>query len=596
MLNRVWSLILSPQLSLKMIALMALLPFVVFHHYLPIPSFYSEWTAAALGVLGLLPLIKRESWQPLNIPHIALVLPGFAAILFMQWMLGMLHSTQHALLVASYLVWAFLLVILGNHLRQQLGWTRIVSTLAWFMVIGGLLNTVFVLMQLGMKFGFILDFMPRLPGYGAIGQVNHFADYMALATASLIYLFVTRRLPKALLVIIGLLFLAMLAFSGSRSTWLYMTALVVLSFLLRGVVVGRANTTCLLHVEQSRTLLRLALWVLPIFALVHWVIHFLPSGMVTLPTERLMTSEATSSVAINGLAIRLHVWQESLQLYMQSPWLGIGAGQMRWGSFAFMDPNIAPGMPGTFENAHNLLIQVLTEMGIAGVLLLVAGLFAWLRGFQWRNLGLESWWLLSVLAIVGVHSMLEYPLWYAYFLGLAAILLGAGEEKCAQVRFTFIGRAAVVAVMVLGIANLGTLAVANDRLQYWVCQARQGDIPTHERPYMRAALEWVDEKSLLSPYARLLFATTLKADTERLDDKIWLTQSAMRLLVVRSMAYKHVLLLKLNGDHDGAVLQLRRALAAYPGNFKKELQEMPFEYWPLYLEVLSEAMPPAPHK
>src|SRR5690606_3995698 len=148
-----------------------------------------------------LPLIRRDSWQPLDIPHIALVFPGFAAILFMQWMLGMLHSTQYALLVGSYLVWAFLLVILGNHLRQQLGWTKIVSTLAWAMVAGGLLNTVFVGIQLGMKFGLAFDFMPLLPGYGAIGQVNHFADYMALATASLIYLFIAGRLPRSVLAI-----------------------------------------------------------------------------------------------------------------------------------------------------------------------------------------------------------------------------------------------------------------------------------------------------------------------------------------------------------------------------------------------------------
>lgn len=586
--------VLSANTSLYMIGAMVLLPFIIFHHLLPIPSFYSEWVAGVFGLLALLPLLKRESWQPLDVPQIALIFPGFIAILFMQWMLGMLHSTQYALLVACYLIWAFLLVILGGHLRRQLGWEKIAITIAWFIVAGGLLNALFVGLQLATKFGVALSFMPRYYGYGAIGQVNHFADYTALATASLIYLYTKRKLPLVALIVAGLLFLAMLAFSGSRSTWLYMAALVVLSYALRSMVLRQKNSTSELQIQQSRTLFRLALLILPIFALVQWAIYFLPSGMVTLPTERLMMGDAAgsvgiSTVAISGLAIRLHVWHESLQLFMQSPWLGIGAGQMRWMSFAYLSPDIAQGMPGMFENAHNLFIQVMTEMGLGGILLLVAGLVAWLRGFQWRNLNLESWWLLAMLAIIGIHSMLEYPLWYAYFLGITALLLGAGEDKSSQVRFTFTGRAAIVAVLVTGLAVMGSLAIANNNLQYWVYRAKQGNIQPMERQYMSAALEWVDEKSLLSPYARLLFVTTLKADKNRLQDKIMLTQSAMRFVVVSSTAYKLALMLELDGQHEAAVLQLKRTLAAYPKNVTEEVQALPFEYWPMFLGLLSEA-------
>ncbi len=591
MSNRISATLLSAHTSLYAIGAMALLPFIIFHHHLPIPSFYGEWVAAAFGLVALLPLLKRETWQPLDVPHIALIFPGFIAILFMQWMLGMLHSTQYALLVASYLIWAFLLVILGNHLRRQLGWEKIATTIAWFIVVGGLLNALFVALQLATKFGISLPFMPQYYGYGTIGQTNHFADYTALATASLIYLFIKKRLPIAALIVAGLLFLSMLAFSGSRSTWLYMAALVVLSFLLRGMVARQKNSTSELQIQQSRTLLRLALYILPIYALVQWAIYFMPSGLVTLPTERLMMSESAGSVAISGIAIRWHVWRESLQLFMQSPWLGIGAGQTRWMSFAYLNPDIAQGMPGMFEHAHNLFIHVLTEMGLGGILLLVAGLAAWLRGFQWRNLNLESWWLLAMLAIIGIHSMLEYPLWYAYFLGITAFLLGAGEDKCSHVRFTFIGRAAIVTVLVAGLAVLGSLAIANNNLQYWVYRAKQGGIQPMERPYMTAALEWVDEKSLLSPYARLLFVTTLKADDDRVEDKIRLTQSALRFVVVSSTAYKYALLLELDGQHDAAVLQLKRTLAAYPKNVTQELQKIPFKYLPRYLELLSEATP-----
>lgn len=177
----------------------------------------------------MLPLIKKASWQPLQIPQIALIFPGLVAILAMQWMLGMLHSHQYALLVLSYLTWAFFLVVLGSYLRRELGWEKIATTLSWFLLIGGLINAGIVALQYAIQSGLTNSFMPKLNGYGAVSQVNHFADYVALATASLIYLYAKGRFGLKVFAVGLALFLAMLAFSGSRSSWLYLTAFTVLA-------------------------------------------------------------------------------------------------------------------------------------------------------------------------------------------------------------------------------------------------------------------------------------------------------------------------------------------------------------------------------
>ncbi|MDO9365571.1 MAG: hypothetical protein Q7T58_04385, partial [Methylotenera sp.] len=129
------------------IGLMFLLPFVVLYHRLPIPSFYGEWIAATLGLAAMLPLLHKASWQSFQVPKIALIFLGLAAIISMQWMLGMLHSNQYALLILSYVVWAFFLVILGGYLRRELGWEKVAITLAWFIVIGGLINVGIVGLQ-----------------------------------------------------------------------------------------------------------------------------------------------------------------------------------------------------------------------------------------------------------------------------------------------------------------------------------------------------------------------------------------------------------------------------------------------------------------
>src|SRR5690606_32076970 len=99
---------------------------------------------------------------------------------------------------------------------------------------------------------------------------------------------------------------------------------------------------------------------------------------------------------------------------------------IRWQSFLLLDAHWVHGVSAMHEHAHNIFIHLLAETGIAGALLLLAGVWAWLRGFQWRNITPEGWWLLALLAIIGIHSLLEYPLWYAYFLGPVALLLGVG--------------------------------------------------------------------------------------------------------------------------------------------------------------------------
>jgi len=51
---------LVPRISLVLSGLMVSLPFLNFHHSLPLPTFYTEWLAFALGTAALLPLALAE--------------------------------------------------------------------------------------------------------------------------------------------------------------------------------------------------------------------------------------------------------------------------------------------------------------------------------------------------------------------------------------------------------------------------------------------------------------------------------------------------------------------------------------------------------
>lgn len=583
----IFSLISPLNVSLTFVALMFFLPFVIMIHNLPIPSFYSEWIAGLLGLLAIGSLLSSKSLPHIRLPQISIVFLGLSAIVIVQWLMGLLHSTPFALLVISYLIWAFLLTILGNHLRKELGWEKVVTPLAIFLVIAGFVNAGVVVLQIVVHTGGEISFLPYLSSFGTLSQPNHFSSFCALAIASTIYLYIKGKFSTSFLLLILTWFLMMLAFSGSKSSWIYLTALLTLAFITQVLTIRQNKVS-----TETRGLLQISILVLPLFSLVLLFINYItPDGIVNLPTERFIANA-------NLPSHRLLIWVDSLHLFLQSPWLGIGIGNMRLESFLLQDTPTTFASNSIHENAHNLFLHLLTEMGVGALLIVIAGLTLWIRGFKWRELNLESWWLITLLAILGIHSMLEYPLWYAYFLGIAAVLLGAGDEKIitftssekpvsnSNYKYALVIRTILVIFLSLGIVNLYSLFLANLKLENAVYRSTniQSKKPDND-------LEWVYRYSLLSPYAEVMFALSTVIDHENIDSKIALNQSAMRFRPLSKLSYQHALLLKLKGNHDEAIKLLDRSLNIYPANFKYTLEELSPQYKKHFMEMLTEVSP-----
>lgn len=535
---------------------------------------------------ALAPLFSKITWSnTIHIPQISLVFLGLAAILGIQWASGMLHSAQYALLVLSYLSWAFLLTLLGSHLRRQLGWNMLVNTLAFFLVIAGIIDGGMMVLQIVTRTGGFIPFMPHLPSFGPFSQANHFADFTALATASLIYLYAKGRFSTTFFTLMLTWFLLMMAVSGSRSSWLYLTALASMALVMQ-IIASKQHRNS----TTTRTVLYACLAALPLFALVHvFTHHIAPAGLFDLTTDRIV-----NGINIDTPSARIQIWYDSFRLFWQSPWLGIGAGNINSASFLLLDNPAAMSFKSIFEHAHNLFLHLLTEMGIGAFLIVLTGLTVWLRKFQWRELNPETWWLVSLLAILGIHSMLEYPLWYAYFLGIAAILLGAGDEKIININLFLISNrlltkfvhSGLAIIWLLGAFNLGTMLIAHMALTDAIYQAAKKDEST-----LRKELGWIDRYTLLSPYAELLYAVTMKIDHSDISRQIALNQSAINFRPFSKICYQQVVLLKLSGDDVNAKKLLKRTLMVYPANAAIVAKSMSAEYRNVFLSVLNEVDP-----
>ena len=133
-------------------------------------------------------------------------------------------------------------------------------------------------------------------------------------------------------------------------------------------------------------------------------------------------------------ASRLTLWANVWQAVVQKPWMGWGWGEL--GYAQFMTLTTGPRFCDLLDNAHNLPLHLAVSFGlpVAAILVALVLLLVW-RGQPWRAVqpGARLAW--AVLGVVGLHSLLEYPLWYGPFqiaVLLAVLQLSAGEALPAQ--------------------------------------------------------------------------------------------------------------------------------------------------------------------
>ncbi|MBR6975778.1 MAG: O-antigen ligase C-terminal domain-containing protein, partial [Ottowia sp.] len=119
---------------------------------------------------------------------------------------------------------------------------------------------------------------------------------------------------------------------------------------------------------------------------------------------------------------RLILWSNVLHLIAQQPWTGWGWGDLAWAHYITLYPGAR--FCYILDNAHNLPLHLAVSLGVpAAVLICVALAFFALRARPWseQNPARQMAW--GVLLAIGVHSMVEYPLWYGPFQTAAIISL-----------------------------------------------------------------------------------------------------------------------------------------------------------------------------
>jgi O-antigen ligase len=248
--------------------------------------------------------------------------------------------------------------------------------------------------------------------YGNLRQRNQFASLMTIGLAALLWWAAqtspdgagrhTGRfgLAMALAVLLG----AGNAASSSRTGLLQLLLVVALSLHWR----HRARRQATLTPAASALPWVLLAAVLG-YAVANWALPWL-AGLDPSSRGAWARLRAGDSVC----ASRLTLWRNVLYLIAQKPWLGWGWGELDYAHFITLYPGAR--FCDILDNAHNLPLHLAVVLGVpAAVLLCGAGLWLVWRARPWRETDATRQLAWGVLAVMGLHSLLEYPLWYGPF-------------------------------------------------------------------------------------------------------------------------------------------------------------------------------------
>lgn len=546
----------AADISLLLAGGMCLLPFVLPFHRQPILSFYVEWLAVGLGVAaGLATLIHRGFRSDAALPAPALWLVAFAAFVFLRAALGDQTYPAAGLLAALYVLYAVLMLQLGAQLVAVFGIERVAAVLAAFVLVGALANAVAGVIQFYGRPALFEDVIAELRGnraYGNIAQSNLYTNYLALGQAALLLLWLRARLRTSYALAALVLLVVASALSGARGALLY-----AIWFAALGALTGRVSE----HPDARRLkwgALGVAGALVAAHLLVPWVNGALQLGLAGQSTlERLQITEPRPAVFL--LALRI---------FAAVPLIGAGMGEFPGAAFNLGLDRSLTAIGEVWTSPHNLPLHLLAETGAIGTLLVLGALGVWgislLRRYR-ADASPALWWIVAAAGVELLHSLIEYPLWSAHFLGVAALLVGASTAP-RTCRPEIVVWARIAGIAVCAALSVALAILAKDYVRLDLARAAGTRVTLAPVAQVQRDAETMQDlrHGLLAPVAELWIFSGAPLDHSDLAAKLAMGERVARVWPANVVVVRRAVFLALDGSDAQARALLADALRAFP--------------------------------
>ncbi|WP_298208563.1 Wzy polymerase domain-containing protein [Acidovorax sp.] len=261
---------------------------------------------------------------------------------------------------------------------------------------------------------------------------------------------------------------------------------------------------------------------------------------------------------------RRALWANVLYLIAQKPWLGWGWGELDYAHYVTLFPGVRFCV--LLDNAHNLPLQLAVELGLPVAVLACAAVVAWvLRARPWREVNPARQLAWGILAIVGVHSLLEFPLWYGPF-QLVTVLAVALLWQGGLPRWATLPAAKAAAVLGLaGAVALGGMVVWD----YYRVGMLYRPVPQRPAAYQDDTMGKVSDTLFFSDQVDFALLSTTPVTRENAPQMHVLATALLHFSpeprVIQALIESAVQL----GQDDEAAFHIKRYRIAYPGEYER---------------------------
>ena len=517
--------------------------FLLPNHFPPWVSWQNEVLAFAAALVlswNWVLNTRRQASAALSLPWLALVPMGLAVLAGLQWAGGMLAFGGEAFIIFCYALLCSLCIGIGfaqgAALRTELAPPAVASfgeRLAWTLMLAAMVSVLILLTQSLMLDAASVSWLTNSSAGNAMRpgahlfQANHAATLMVLGMASAVYLHARGRLSKfsiaALLLLLGI----GMATTQSRTSVLSLGALLLWWIW-----------------KQPQIAPRTPRWT---GALMGSLIVAVFMAWRTLFNAVHMMGAGIEQVGIQS--IRFATWPQLASATLDHPWLGWGINQTASAHNATADRYPPTGEAYAFS--HNLILDMALWVGLplAALLTLLTGVWVWRRARATQTP--LAWYGLALALPVAVHSMLEYPFAYAYF--LVPTMLGLGiSEGALDGRSLRLPRKMAAAILLMSTAVLSWSVVEYVQAEEDFRVVRFETLRIGQNPVAYAP----PEMRLLTQVGALLKVFRQEAAPHMSADDFTMLRAVALHYPTDAIKFRYVLALALNGKRAEAERQL----------------------------------------
>lgn len=372
------------KLALPLVGCFFLLAWLSTDHYPPWTAFHSDVIAFFAVIVYL---IIAGIGGRFGSPTIFLLL--VSVIPFFQCWMGVIYFFGDALVASGYLVGLAFAFHAGiNVFDKKKAFLIICISFVFMAVISGGV-------ALSQWLGVSLEFFPSIPArsgraYANFSQPNQFATMMSLAVLMAFGLRERQVLGNLSLSVFVVFSTFCITLSQSRAGMLEIGLMTGLMVWLRARGVMAAPW---FYVVLPISALLLSLCLLPALS-------------------DLMEVGSQSLRDYLSPGVRWIHWETAAKAIAMHPWRGFGWNQTSVALAQTVNMSVASGE--LIEHSHNIFLDLLLWNGIPIGVFIVLLVFWWV-GVSWiRSKSADEFIVLTAFLMVGLHSLVEFPLEYAY--------------------------------------------------------------------------------------------------------------------------------------------------------------------------------------